>query len=67
MAVIFSASAIEIKLPSKPSVHEKNAAVILKKYADKIDKDSKAVFDIAVDKKRIKMHGVFHLTAKLSL
>lgn len=45
-------------------MHEKNAAVILKKYADKIDKDSKAVFDIAVDKKRIKMHGVFHLTAK---
>lgn len=50
-AAIASLQAIEIKLPSAPSAHEKNAAVILKKYADKIDKNSKTVFNISTDKK----------------
>ena len=44
----FCASAIEIKLPEKPSVHEKNAAALLQKHADKIDKDSKTLFNITL-------------------
>ncbi|MBR2509039.1 MAG: DUF4838 domain-containing protein [Lentisphaeria bacterium] len=44
-----SVSAIEIKIPAKPSVHEKNTAALLQKYAEKIDKNSKTVFRIAYD------------------
>ena len=44
----FCASAIEIKLPENPSVHEKNAAALLQKHADKIDKDSKTLFNITL-------------------
>ena len=51
LAAVFSASAVQIKLPPNPSVHEKNAAELLKKYADEIDKNSKTVVNIAVDNK----------------
>ena len=34
----FCASAIEIKLPENPSVHEKNAAALLQKYLEGAEK-----------------------------
>ncbi|MBR2508707.1 MAG: DUF4838 domain-containing protein [Lentisphaeria bacterium] len=50
-AVTLSAAfAAQINLPQNPSQHEKNAADLLKKYTDKIDKNSKIIFDIAIDR-----------------
>ncbi len=50
-AALSCAFAVEVKLPANPSQHEKNAADLLKKYADKIDRNSQTVVNITVDSK----------------
>lgn len=51
LAACSASLAVQVNLPDNPSVHEKNAAGIFRKYADEIDKNSKTVFNIAIDKK----------------